>query len=293
MQPLLTSLLWAFFWPVKLPIWLWQHETIGKVFATLWLTCLIMIGLGFLPRQAAAIARPSATSNLAASLQSALLTRLGNTTLLAPPNSGQAATELTLTQAALVVATPVNPPPAPSTATDLPFATLAPVTITASAVFTTTPLLTPTSTPLPVRIATATQTPLSSDIEQPTTLPAVLPTVTPFHTPTPELASKPVTTPTALAPAATSATLVMQPTATAPALAATNPGGFTCVGGCSEAPDPSCAIKGNVNAKGDKIYHLPGGKNYDLTRIKPAEGDRWFCTEQEAQDAGFRAAKGY
>lgn len=24
------------------------------------------------------------------------------------------------------------------------------------------------------------------------------------------------------------------------------------------APDPACAIKGNINASGEKIYHLPG-----------------------------------
>lgn len=45
-------------------------------------------------------------------------------------------------------------------------------------------------------------------------------------------------------------------------------------------------IKGNINSKGEKIYHMPGGASYD--RTNPEE---WFITEQEAIDAGFRKAK--
>jgi hypothetical protein len=66
---------------------------------------------------------------------------------------------------------------------------------------------------------------------------------------------------------------------------------FTCVGGCTTAPDQTCAIKGNVNSDNEMIYHMPGGRWYDKTDIKPEEGDRWFCTAQEAADAGFRAAQ--
>jgi len=77
----------------------------------------------------------------------------------------------------------------------------------------------------------------------------------------------------------------------APSSGGANPNAFKCAGGCPEAPDPSCAIKGNVNSQGGKIYHLPGGAYYDKTDIKPEEGDRWFCTEAEAQAAGFRPAE--
>ncbi len=45
-------------------------------------------------------------------------------------------------------------------------------------------------------------------------------------------------------------------------------------------------IKGNINSKGEKIYHMPGGASYEVT--SPEE---WFTTEQEALDAGFRRAK--
>ncbi len=52
--------------------------------------------------------------------------------------------------------------------------------------------------------------------------------------------------------------------------------------------DASCKspqIKGNINTKGDKIYHLPGGKSYELTKAEAK-----FCTEKEAEAAGFRKA---
>lgn len=42
-------------------------------------------------------------------------------------------------------------------------------------------------------------------------------------------------------------------------------------------------IKGNINSKGEKIYHLPGGAYYDKTIP-----EKWFKTEQEAKEAGFR-----
>lgn len=66
---------------------------------------------------------------------------------------------------------------------------------------------------------------------------------------------------------------------------------FQCVGGCATPPDPSCVIKGNVNSSGEKIYHVPGGAFYNRTDIKPEEGDRWFCTTEEAQTAGFRPSE--
>jgi endonuclease YncB( thermonuclease family) len=46
-----------------------------------------------------------------------------------------------------------------------------------------------------------------------------------------------------------------------------------------------CMIKGNRNRKGQWIYHLPGMPYYDVTR--PEE---WFCTETQAQAAGYRRA---
>jgi micrococcal nuclease len=52
-----------------------------------------------------------------------------------------------------------------------------------------------------------------------------------------------------------------------------------------------CLIKGNINSSGEKIYHVPGGKYYDKTVIDESKGERWFCSEAEAQSAGWRKSK--
>lgn len=49
-------------------------------------------------------------------------------------------------------------------------------------------------------------------------------------------------------------------------------------------------IKGNISAKGEKIYHLPGSRDYERTRIVEKTGERMFCSEQEAKAAGWRPA---
>ena len=52
-----------------------------------------------------------------------------------------------------------------------------------------------------------------------------------------------------------------------------------------------CRIKGNISRSGERIYHVPGGRWYDRTKISPSKGERWFCSEEEAQAAGWRRAK--
>lgn len=42
-------------------------------------------------------------------------------------------------------------------------------------------------------------------------------------------------------------------------------------------------IKGNINSKGEKIYHVPGGQFYQKTTAEV-----WFSTEAEAKAAGYR-----
>ena len=59
----------------------------------------------------------------------------------------------------------------------------------------------------------------------------------------------------------------------------------------AELPSPGCLIKGNVNTAGARIYHLPGTSGYQATHIDQARGERWFCDEREAQQAGFRRAR--
>jgi micrococcal nuclease len=75
-------------------------------------------------------------------------------------------------------------------------------------------------------------------------------------------------------------------------------------GACPASPEPaptppvsysfprssSCLIKGNISAGGEKIYHLPECSFYAKTKIEEARGERWFCSELEAQAAGWRKA---
>jgi len=55
--------------------------------------------------------------------------------------------------------------------------------------------------------------------------------------------------------------------------------------------DPSCTIKGNIRA-GIKTFHMPDCKNYTQTVIDTSFNDRWFCSEEEAETAGFSKASG-
>ena len=58
-------------------------------------------------------------------------------------------------------------------------------------------------------------------------------------------------------------------------------------------PQPSrCAIKGNINARGECIYHVPGSRHYNRTKISPSKGEQYFCTVADAVAAGCRAPRG-
>jgi endonuclease YncB( thermonuclease family) len=55
------------------------------------------------------------------------------------------------------------------------------------------------------------------------------------------------------------------------------------------APD-GCPIKGQVTGT-ERVYVLPGTPAYERLRVQTARGDRWFCSEQDAASAGFKAAQ--
>ena len=59
----------------------------------------------------------------------------------------------------------------------------------------------------------------------------------------------------------------------------------------SSSNTTDCLIKGNINSKGEKIYHVPGQQYYNDTKIEENKGERWFCTEAEAIAAGWRKSK--
>lgn len=67
------------------------------------------------------------------------------------------------------------------------------------------------------------------------------------------------------------------------------PSGFTSPRPIARSQPPvwkgGCVIKGNRNRRGQWIYHLPGMPYYDQTRAEEI-----FCTEAEAQAAGYRRA---
>ncbi|MFN0263367.1 thermonuclease family protein [Tepidamorphus sp. 3E244] len=51
-----------------------------------------------------------------------------------------------------------------------------------------------------------------------------------------------------------------------------------------------CPIKGNISGNG-RIYHTPWSRDYHRTRISEERGERWFCSEEEALKAGWRAPR--
>jgi hypothetical protein len=67
--------------------------------------------------------------------------------------------------------------------------------------------------------------------------------------------------------------------------------GSACKDGCAVYLK-GCGIKAIINQNnGEKVYLLPGSKFYDQVAMNPGCGDRWFCTETEAQAKGFQKSR--
>ena len=58
----------------------------------------------------------------------------------------------------------------------------------------------------------------------------------------------------------------------------------------ANAPKQGCAIKGNISSSG-RIYRMPGQAFYNETSIRTDKGERWFCSEADAKQAGWRKAR--
>jgi hypothetical protein len=57
-------------------------------------------------------------------------------------------------------------------------------------------------------------------------------------------------------------------------------------------PLVGCNVKANISFNGgQKIYHVPGQKYYWQTRINWLNGERWFCSEMAARQAGWRKSR--
>ena len=68
----------------------------------------------------------------------------------------------------------------------------------------------------------------------------------------------------------------------------------TCflLSGCGDSR-ADCDIKGNIGKDGSKIYHMPKDEWYSKTMIDTQTGEKWFCSEMEAEKAGWRRAFEY
>ena len=58
----------------------------------------------------------------------------------------------------------------------------------------------------------------------------------------------------------------------------------------SKINNKPCLIKGNINSSKERIYHTSNCMSYEKTQIDESKGERWFCSEQEAINAGWRKA---
>lgn len=62
-------------------------------------------------------------------------------------------------------------------------------------------------------------------------------------------------------------------------------------GVCGEEQyDRKCVIKGNVDERGKKFYHLPGDKYYSHVVIRLSKENQWLCTIEEAESKNFQWA---
>lgn len=54
-----------------------------------------------------------------------------------------------------------------------------------------------------------------------------------------------------------------------------------------KAAPQGCPIKGQIT-RNERVYVVPWQSGYTRVRIRQDKGERWFCTEAEAQQAGFK-----
>ena len=75
--------------------------------------------------------------------------------------------------------------------------------------------------------------------------------------------------------------------------------GAGAAGAAAPAPAPAtadphpagCDIKGNISQRGRRVYHTPASPAYASVKVDTAAGERWFCSEAEAEKAGWTKAK--
>jgi hypothetical protein len=53
-----------------------------------------------------------------------------------------------------------------------------------------------------------------------------------------------------------------------------------------KAAPEGCPIKGSIRS-GERTYVLPWAPSYESIRLRTSKGERWFCSESEAEAAGW------
>ncbi len=67
--------------------------------------------------------------------------------------------------------------------------------------------------------------------------------------------------------------------------------GSECKKTASNDANSNCKIKGNIDkSTGERLYHLPTCRHYKYVVLDLDTDENYFCTEKEAQDAGFTLA---
>ena len=153
----------------------------------------------------------------------------------------------------------------------------------------------PASTPvLPAPTATAMPVTMPTPAPSPSHTPASMSALMPTHTvtPTPELKATEAPTPTPVATQTPAPTQTLTPASTPTALPTSTPvPAYTPTLPPTHTPVPAdCRIKGNISGD-ERVYHTPDSPWYNRTEIDASKGERWFCSAQEAEDAGWRAPK--
>lgn len=53
-------------------------------------------------------------------------------------------------------------------------------------------------------------------------------------------------------------------------------------------PTPPCVVvKGNISRDGRHLYHVEGMANFNTVKINEAAGEKFFCSIEEAEAAGW------
>lgn len=58
--------------------------------------------------------------------------------------------------------------------------------------------------------------------------------------------------------------------------------------GPADSPAEVCDVKGIVTEEGHRVYYVPTDKDYDGLTVTAARGERYFCSDDEAELAGWK-----